>query len=110
MYNKDIQWVRLTGDRKLADRPCWLHYAFLECISGSGAVHLHDGPDDSAPVICDLTTTSNEYRVLNPKNPIFCQQGLFVDFDGGNSLLIQWEMDFTRSQGAPTPPAPAAQE
>ena len=93
MSNKNLQTVRLTGDRKLSERPCWLYYALLQCISGSGAVHLHDGPDDSAPVITDLVTTSNEYRIINPHFPIFCQHGLFVDFDSGNSILIQWEMD-----------------
>ena len=105
MHNKDIQSVYLTADRKLADQPCWLHFAFLECIGGSGAVHLHDGPDDASPLIVDLVTTSNEFRVLNPREPLYCKKGLFVDYDSGTSLLIQFELESHCPPAAPTPPA-----
>jgi len=105
MHNKDIQWERVTADRKLADQPCWLHFAFLECISGSGAVHLHDGPDDASPPIVDLVTTSNEFRVFNPREPLYCKKGLFVDYDSGTSLTIQWELESHCPHEAPPPPA-----
>jgi hypothetical protein len=93
MNDKNVQWAYVTADRRLADKPCWLHWAYLVVSSASTNSALYDGEDTNGNKITDLKSAAVTGHEFKPPQPLFCRQGLYVDVGTNVSgILVEYEM------------------
>jgi len=106
-HDKNVQWAYVTADRRLADKPCWLHWAYLVVSAASTDSALYDGHDANGAKITDLKSAAVTGHPFKPTNPIFCRQGLYVDVGTSVSgIFVEYEMEDSHAP----PPRPVRPE
>jgi hypothetical protein len=93
-HDKNVQWAYVTVDSSLADKACWLHWAYLVVSAGSTDSALYDGHDTNGAKITDLKSAAVTGHEFKPAKPIFCRQGLYVDVGTSVSgIFVEYEME-----------------
>jgi hypothetical protein len=107
MHNRNIQWAYVTADRLLADKACWLHWAYLVVSAASTDSALYDGHDANGRKLTDLKSAAVTGHEFKPPKPLFCRQGLFVDVGTNVSgIFVEYEM----AESGQKPPHPIRPE
>jgi len=92
--DKNVQWAYVTVDSILAEKACWLHWAYLVVSASTTDSALYDGHDTGGNKIVDLKSAVVTNHEFAPPKPLFCQKGLFVDVGSNVSgIFVQYEMD-----------------
>lgn len=91
MESKELSWAYCTVDTLLNRGPCELHSAYLVVSAASTDSAIYDGTDTSGRKITDLRAAAVTGHHFKPKEPIYCQSGLYVDVGTNVSgILVQW--------------------
>ena len=94
MNDKNVHWAYVTADRLLAEKACWLHWAYLVVSASTTDSAMYDGHDTSGRKIADLKSAVVTNHEFSPPKPIYCQQGLYVDVGSNVSgIFVQYEME-----------------
>lgn len=107
MDSKEYSWAWVTVDRLLSTGPCELVYA--HAVSDGGEIQdtwLYDGANTNGDKIINLQKGVTGNIILNPKVPVYCYHGLYVDV-GSNTegVLVMWrELPGGRLESAPSSP------
>lgn len=92
MDSKEFSWAWVTGDRKLSDGPCELIYAYLVVSAASTDTHLYNGENTTGDKIVTLESNSARGHAFNPKVPVYCRKGLYVDIGTSvTGVFVQWK-------------------
>jgi hypothetical protein len=91
LESKAYSWAWVTEDRKLTDRECELISAHLVVSAASTDSALYNGPDANGDKIIALEAAAATLKSFNPRVPIYCNKGLFVDVGTSvTGILVQW--------------------
>ena len=91
MTSKDYSWRWITGDALISHGPCELVFAHLVVGSANNYAFFYDGESTSGDPIVKLQAQQRTGRQFNPKVPIYCAKGLYVDLsDNVDGVLVQW--------------------
>ena len=84
-------WEYVEADRCVCQTRCDLLYAYLVPSAAAAEVTLRNGENDQAPVITVLEHAAQTSHPFSPKEPVFCDGGLFIDV-GANvtGVFVQW--------------------
>jgi hypothetical protein len=87
-----IAWQCVTADGILNKGPTELIYAYLEPSAAGADATFYDGFDADGKKIATIVASVKTSRPLAPKEPVFCDVGLFVDI-GTNvaSVLVLYK-------------------
>lgn len=91
MLSKDTAWEYVTTDRELQSGHCELVFAEMEPSASGADVTLYDGTNTSGKKIIGLQASTKTNRPFKPKEPLYCDKGLYVDI-GSNvtGVLVVW--------------------
>lgn len=98
-YWKRLEYTRVTVDKKVCNRPCFLYAAHLVADTvGAATAVIRDGHDTGGEAVVDLATltSSNDPRRFDP--PIYLKKGLYVDV-GSNVTSVLVHFMPTREKG-----------
>lgn len=91
MESKEYSWAWVTADRLLSHGPCELVYAYLVPSKAEAEVYIYDGENTNGDKIFRFVTASQNNRAFNPKVPVYCRRGLYVDIGKGTEgVFVQW--------------------
>ena len=99
MNDKNVQWVYLAEASLLTDRPCWLHFAYLNAAGDSAANALYDGHDNKAKKITDIWCGAAGNFPFSPSKPVYCHQGLYVEVEDLNFMFVEYETEANHPPG-----------
>lgn len=69
----------ISAARLVSRRPGWLMDFWVGDESGAASMlTLHDGGNTTAPILCKVRVLANSFSHLDPKEPIRCENGLYV--------------------------------
>lgn len=91
--SKKYSWTWVTGDQKLADRPCELVAAYLVVSAASTDSAIYNGVDTNGDKVLALESAAVTTLPIVPPVPIYCRKGLFVDVGTSvTGILVQWRI------------------
>ena len=91
MDSKQYSWKWVTADELLSHGPCELIYARTMTVTAESDTFLYDGENTSGMPIIEFESGSTNGQVFNPKEPVYCRQGLYVDIGTATiGVFVQW--------------------
>jgi hypothetical protein len=78
LESKDYSWAFVTADRCLEKGPCELVYAQSVPTTTTVTTILYNGTDANGQVITYLNAAVATNRTFAPKEPVYCDKGLYV--------------------------------
>ncbi len=91
MESKEYRWAWVTADLLLTVGACELLYAFVASDGQTtGKAILYDGENITGDKIATIESIANNGTPFSPPQPVYCRQGLYVDFSAGVGVFVQW--------------------
>lgn len=89
--SKEYSWAWVTADRLLSHGPCELVCAYLVPSAATTDTVLYNGENTSGVAIITLKAATIRIMPFNPKEPVYCEHGLYVDVGTSVSgVFVQW--------------------
>lgn len=85
-------WISVTTNRIVCPVECDLIFAYMMGDGiGVADAQLYDGDSAAGRLITKLQATTNDYAAFNPREPVRCNSGIFVDV-GSNvaNVFVQY--------------------
>lgn len=91
MESKDYSWAWVTTGRLLSHGPCELVFAHLVVGSANNYAFFYNGESTQGDSIVKLQAAQRTGRQFNPKVPVYCERGLYVDLSNNvDGVFVQW--------------------
>ena len=92
MESKEYSWVFATVSRVLSHGPCELVFAHLSAEAVNDDTYLRNGENTNGDPIVIMESGLKESVPFFPKEPVYCEKGLFVEITDGNvkGVFVQW--------------------
>jgi len=89
--SKEFSWAWVTADGLLSHGPCELVSAYLVPSAATTDTVLYNGENDQGDPIITLKAATVRIMPFNPKEPVYCRRGLYVDVGSNVSgIFVQW--------------------
>jgi hypothetical protein len=91
-YWMRAEWERITADKKITGRPCFLYAAHLTASAvGAATAVVRDGTETAAEAVINLAALTSSFDTRNFDPPIYLKKGLYVDVgDNVTSVLVHF--------------------
>lgn len=83
-------WAWVTADRLLSHGRCELIYALLAQSDYGTSTSFYDGENTSGDLVATLFHSEFSNYRFNPKVPVYCRRGLYVDIGTNTKVFVQW--------------------
>lgn len=92
MESKEYSWAFATASRVLSHGPCELVCAHVSAEAAHDDTYLRNGENTLGDPIVILESGLKKSVPFNPKEPIYCEKGLFIEITDGNvkGVFVQW--------------------